>query len=134
MNRRVPQSPIMAEAFQSLGMQAEPLAFPALYSALETGKFDAQENPIATIVPFDKVQKHLSMTGHIYSWAVFIMSKDAWEDLTPEEKTVFVEAARSGGAASRKYAQDAEKKGVETLRGAGMKSLPASTVKPSLRP
>jgi TRAP-type transport system periplasmic protein len=119
---RVPQSPIMVEAFQSLGAQVEPLAFPALYSALETGKFDAQENPIATIVSakFGKVQKHLSMTGHIYSWAVFIMSKEAYEDLTAEEKTAFAEAARTGGITSRKYAQDAEKKGVESLRAAGM--------------
>jgi len=122
---RVPQSPVMVEAFQSLSMQVEPLAFPDLYSALETGKFDAQENPIATIVSarFDKVQKHLSMTGHIYSWAVFIMSKDAYEDLSPEEKTAFAEAARIGGAASRKYAQDAEKQGVETLRAAGMEVI-----------
>ncbi len=119
---RVPQSPIMVEAFQSLGMQVEPLAFPALYSALETGKFDAQENPIATIVSakFDKVQKHLSMTGHIYSWAVFIMSKEAYEDLTAEEKAAFAQAARIGGIASRKYAQEAEGKGIESLRAAGM--------------
>lgn len=119
---RVPQSPIMVEAFQSLGMYVEPLAFPAVYSALETGKFDAQENPIATIISaqFYKQQKYLSMTGHIYSWAVFIMSKDVYEDLTPEERTAFAEAARIGGIASREYAQEAEKKGIETLRSTGM--------------
>jgi TRAP-type transport system periplasmic protein len=119
---RVPQSPIMVEAFQSLGMQVEPLAFPALYGALETGQFDAQENPIGSIVSakFYKVQKHLSMTGHIYSWAVFIMSKETYEDLTAEEKAAFAEAARIGGIASRKYAQEVEGKGIETLRAAGI--------------
>ena len=119
---RVPQSNIMVEAFLSLGAKAEPLAFPALYSALETGKYDAQENPIATIVSarFEKVQKYLTLSGHIYSWAVFIMSKDAYDDLRPEEKEAFTEAARIGGVASRKFAREAERKGVETLRAAGM--------------
>ncbi|MFZ1110101.1 MAG: DctP family TRAP transporter solute-binding subunit [Rhodomicrobium sp.] len=119
---RVPQSPNMVKAFQSLGMQVEPLPFPALYRALETGKFDAQENPIATIVSakFDKVQKHLSMTGHTYSWAVFIISKEAYDDLTTEEKAAFAQAARIGGVASRNYAEEAEGKGVESLRAAGM--------------
>jgi TRAP-type transport system periplasmic protein len=119
---RLPQSPLMVEAAQTLGMRAEQLAFPALYSALETHRFDAQENPIATIISarFDKVQKYLSMTGHIYSWAVFIMSKEAWQELTPEEKIAFMEAARIGGVASRKFAQDAEKQGLDTLRASGM--------------
>ena len=119
---RVPQSDVMVQGFQALGAVAEPLAFPALYGALEAGKFDGEENPIATIVAskFDKVQKYLSMTGHVYSWAVFIMSKDAYEDLSEEERTAFVAAAAAGGAASRKYAADAEKTGVEALRKAGM--------------
>ncbi len=119
---RVPQSPIMVEAFQSLGMQVEPMAFPPLYHALETGRFDAEENPIATIVSnhFEKVQKYLTMSGHIYSWAVIIMSKEAYDELSPEEKAAFAEAARIGGNASRKYAQEIEKQGVEALRAAGM--------------
>jgi len=119
---RVPQSDVMVQGFQALGAVAEPLAFPALYGALEAGKFDGEENPIATIVAskFDKVQKYLSMTGHVYSCAVFVMSKDAYEDLSEEERTAFAAAAAAGGAASRKYAADAEKSGVESLRKAGM--------------
>ncbi len=119
---RVPQSDVMVQGFQALGAVAEPLAFPALYGALEAGKFDGEENPIATIVAskFDKVQKYLSMTGHVYSWAVFVMSKDAYEDLSEEQRAAFAAAAAAGGAASRKYAADAEKSGLESLRKAGM--------------
>jgi TRAP-type transport system periplasmic protein len=119
---RVMQSPTMVEAFQSLGMQVEPLPFPALYGALETRKFDAQENPIATIISSKlyKVQKYLSLTAHTYSLAVFIMSKDAYEDLTPEEKAAFAEAARIGGAVTRKYVQEEETKGIEFLHAAGL--------------
>jgi TRAP-type transport system periplasmic protein len=63
----------MVQGFQALGATADQLAFPALYGALESGKFDGQENPIATIVSakFDKVQKYPTMSGHVYSWAVF---------------------------------------------------------------
>ena len=119
---RVPQSDVMVQGFQALGAAAEPLAFPLLYSALATGKFDGQENPIATIVSakYDKVQKYLTLSGHIYSWAAFIISKDVYDDLSPAERATFVAAAELGGAASRRYAADAEKTGVEKLRQGGM--------------
>ena len=119
---RVPQSDVMVQGFQALGASAEPLAFPLLYSALSTGKFDGQENPIATIVSakYDRVQKYLTLSGHIYSWAAFIISKDVYDDLSPADRAAFVAAAELGGAASRRYAADAEKSGVEKLRQGGM--------------
>lgn len=122
LSMRVPQSDIMLTGFRSLGVKAEPLAFPALYGALQSGQFDGQENPIAVISAshFNKVQKYLTLSGHVYSWAVMVMSKTAWDALDPAERKVFTEAARTAGQVSREAAGRAEREGVDELRKAGM--------------
>lgn len=119
---RVPQSDTMVAGFKALGADAGPLAFPEVYGALQTGKFDGQENPIATIVAskFYQVQKYLTMSGHIYDPAVFLMSKDLYEGMSPADRAAFVEAARLGGEASRRFAAQAEAEGVAFLQQQGM--------------
>ncbi|WFT80820.1 DctP family TRAP transporter solute-binding subunit [Methylobacterium sp. CB376] len=122
LSMRVPQSDVMLAGFRALGVKAEPLAFPALYGALQSGRFDGQENPIAVITAshFERVQTHLTLSGHIYSWAAILIAKPAWEGLSPSEQRAFAEAARAGGEVSREVAGRAEKEGVEALRRAGM--------------
>jgi tripartite ATP-independent transporter DctP family solute receptor len=122
LSMRVPQSDIMLAGFRAFGVKAEPLAFPALYGALQSGRFDGQENPIAVITAshFEKVQTHLTLSGHVYSWAAMIMSKSAWDALGPAEQKAFVEAAKAAGQVSREVAGRAETEGVEALRKAGM--------------
>jgi tripartite ATP-independent transporter DctP family solute receptor len=122
LKMRVPQSPVMLAAFKSLGADAQPLAFPALYGALQTGQFDGEENPLAVIIAthFEKVQKHLTMSGHVYSWAVVIMSPQAWGALSESDRRIFVASAKAGGLVSREVAAEAESRGVEMLKQAGM--------------
>jgi tripartite ATP-independent transporter DctP family solute receptor len=119
---RVPQSDVMVQGFDALGADAHPLAFPEVYGALQTGRFDAQENPIATIVAskFYQVQKYLTLSGHIYDPAAFLMSKDLNDDLSPADRQAFAEAARLGGLASRKFAAEAEANSVAMLQSEGM--------------
>lgn len=119
---RVPQSDAMVAGFDALGADAHPLAFPEVYGALQTGRFDGQENPIATIIAskFYQVQKHLTLSGHIYDPAAFLMSKDLYDDLSPADRQAFVEAARLGALASRKFAAEAEANGIAFLRTEGM--------------
>jgi TRAP-type transport system periplasmic protein len=122
LRMRVPQSDIMLAAFQALGIDVGSLPFPQLFEALRAGKFDGQENPIATIrsAKFDQVQKFLTLSGHAYDPAVFVMSPDAFDELSMQDKMSFQEAARIGAAESRRYASEAEKTGVTVLRQAGM--------------
>jgi tripartite ATP-independent transporter DctP family solute receptor len=122
MKLRLPQSEVMLAGFKALGADAAPLAFPQLYDALQTGKFDGQENPIATILAskFSQVQKYLTLSGHVYDPAIIVMSVDAFDELSPADKEAVVQAAKAGGKASRVYAAEAQAKGVETLKQAGM--------------
>lgn len=119
---RLPQSEVMLAGFKALGADVAPLAFPELYAALQTGKFDGQENPIATILAskFSQVQKHLTLSGHVYDPAVIVMSVDAFDELSPADKEAAVKAANAGAKASRVYAAEAQAKGAETLKQAGM--------------
>jgi TRAP-type transport system periplasmic protein len=122
MKMRVPQSPVMLSAFKAMGADAQPLAFPALYAALQTRQFDGEENPLAVIIAthFEKVQKHLTLTGHVYSWAAIIMSQQAWGVVSEADRRIFVAAAKAGGQVSREAAAQAEVQGVDMLKKAGM--------------
>jgi TRAP-type C4-dicarboxylate transport system substrate-binding protein len=123
MKLRLPQSEVMLAGFKALGADVAPLAFPQLYAALQTGQFDGQENPIATIQAskFDQVQKYLTVSGHVYDPAVIVMSVDAFEELSEGDKEAVIEAAKVGAKASREFAAEAQAKGVAALEKAGMK-------------
>lgn len=122
LTMRVPQSEVLLKGFQALGVEAASLPLPLLFEALRTGKFDGQENPIATIraAKFDQVQKFLTLSGHAYDPAVFVMSPDAFEDLSADDRTSLIEAAKVGGQASREFAARAQDEGVAALQQAGM--------------
>jgi tripartite ATP-independent transporter DctP family solute receptor len=124
---RVPQSQVMLLGFRTLGADASPLPFPQLYGALQAGVFDGQENPIATIrsAKFAQVQKFLTLTGHVYDPAVIVMSSDAHDDLSAEDRAIFIDAAKTGARVSRAFAGEAEIGGVAALKQAGMQVLPS---------
>jgi TRAP-type C4-dicarboxylate transport system substrate-binding protein len=120
---RLPQSDVMMAGFKALGADVSQLPFPQLYGALQSGQFDGQENPIATIQAskFDQVQKYLTLTGHVYDPAIIFMSPDVFDELSAEDKASFTAAAKLAGAASRRFAAAAEAKGIDELTMAGMK-------------
>jgi TRAP-type transport system periplasmic protein len=120
---RVPQSEVMVASFKAIGADVHSLPFPDVYAALSSGSFQAQENPIATIVVanFDKVQRYLCLTGHVYSPAAFLISKHVFERISPEDQSVLRAAGAAGSKASRAYLDKAEKSGLDELRRRGMK-------------
>jgi tripartite ATP-independent transporter DctP family solute receptor len=116
------QNKVHIQAFQSIGIQPTPMAFPELFTALQQGTVDGQENPIPVILSakFAQVQKHLSLTGHVYSPALLIMSPALWNKLSDADKKAFTEAAKAGSAAQRRKVNEDEKVGIDELRKAGM--------------
>ncbi len=116
------QNKVHIQAFQSIGIQPTPMAFPELFTALQQGTVDGQENPIPVILSakFAQVQKHLSLTGHVYSPALLIVSPALWNKLSDADKAAFREAGKAGSAAQRKKVNDDERDGIAQLRAAGM--------------
>jgi tripartite ATP-independent transporter DctP family solute receptor len=122
LKMRVPQSEVEVSSFQALGADPHPLPFMALYEALRSGEFEAQENPIAVIeaAHLYEVQKVLSMTTHIYSAATVIASQDLLDDLTPPQRLALTTCAHQAGAVTRMQAEAAQRDGVARMRAAGM--------------
>ena len=119
---RTMQNDVHILAFETLGALPTPMAWPEVYTALQQGTVDGQENPIPVIVAANlaDVQPYLSLTRHVYSPALFIMSKSVWDGLSETDQQAFVEAARIGAAAVREEVSRVEQSGVAALRGQGM--------------
>jgi TRAP-type transport system periplasmic protein len=105
---RVMQSPVFIETVQQLGANPTPLAFSELYSALETGTVDGQENPFAIIETskFAEVQKYLSLTSHVYNSFVLTASKRWWDKLNATEQAIVRAAAIETREYQRKVNRD----------------------------
>ena len=122
LKMRTMENPVHVAAYKGLGIVTTPMAFPEVFTALQQGTVDGQENPLSVIMAskFDQVQKHLSLTGHVYSPGIFLMSKPAFDKLSAADKTAFLEAAREGAKANRARVDEDDAKGVAELRSKGM--------------
>jgi len=91
---RVMEQPIYIEMIKALGGNPTPMAFGELFTALQQGVVDGQENPAAHIYTarFFEVQKYISLTAHTYSAEPMLVSLAAWNKL-PKELQEKVQAA-----------------------------------------
>ncbi|MBI3079379.1 MAG: TRAP transporter substrate-binding protein, partial [Deltaproteobacteria bacterium] len=80
---RVPGGVWRVRMFRAYGANPSPMAFAEVYSALQSGVMDGQENPFPQIASakFQEVQKYLSLTGHVYTPAYLVVSEDLWRKL-----------------------------------------------------
>jgi tripartite ATP-independent transporter DctP family solute receptor len=119
---RTMENPIHIQAYKGFGLIPTPMAISEVFTALQQGTVDGQENPISSIQgqKFDQVQKHLSLTGHVYSPAVILMNKGQWEKLSAADKQAFVEAAKEAVNVNRARIEDDERNGVSYFRSKGM--------------
>ncbi len=119
---RTMENPVHVAAYKGFGIITTPMAFPEVFTALQQGTVDGQENPLGVIMSakFDQVQKHLSLTGHVYSPCIFLMNKASFDKLSADDKKAFLEAAREGTKANRARVDEDDVKGVTELRAKGM--------------
>ena len=105
-----------------MGARPTPMAFPELFTALQQGTVDGQENPITVIVAtnFWEVQDYLSLTGHVYSPAIVLGSPILLDGLSEEERDWFMQAAAASVDATREEVSRLEREGVALLEANGM--------------
>ncbi|AEC21787.1 putative periplasmic substrate-binding transport protein [Pusillimonas sp. T7-7] len=101
---RVMQNPVFIDMFNALGGSAVPMAWGETFTAVQQGTIDGLEIPLAVIVgnKYYEITKYLSLTGHTYSANLLLMSKRAFNKLTPEQQAQVTEAAKIATAAQRK--------------------------------
>ena len=119
---RVIQSPLFLDTFNALGTNATPMPFTELYTAMEQGAVDGQENPAATILAskFFEVQKHMVLSRHMYSAWVLMMSRKTWDGLSAEEQKIVQDAAREATLYERKTIRAFSETALADLKKAGM--------------
>ena len=119
---RVMQNNVFLESFKTLGANAVPLPFSELFSALETKTVDGQENPFNTILSskFFEVQKYLSVTNHVYSPWIVLVSKKWWDGLSKDEQKVLQDAAIASRDYERKDTREEAGKALADLKAKGM--------------
>ena len=119
---RVPNVPLFVDVWKTLGANPTPMAFSEVFTALQNGTIDAQENPLALIksANFNEVQKFVNKTEHVRSWIYLVISEITWNKLSDADKNAVMEAGKRAQAYEREMFMADEQKLVTELEGKGM--------------
>lgn len=100
---RTMENPMHLAFFKELGANPTPMSWGELYTALQQGTVDAQENPYAMIDDgkFYEVQKYVSETGHVFSYEILIANKKFMEKLPDDLRTLVIDEAQKAIATQR---------------------------------
>ena len=93
---RVPEGKWRVKMFQTYGANPSPMKFSEVFTALQTGVMDGQENPFTQIysAKFQEVQKFLSLTGHVYTPAYLTAGSKKWAALPADVRKILEETAK----------------------------------------
>jgi TRAP-type transport system periplasmic protein len=119
---RTMEAPTHLAIWRAIGANPTPMAWP-IFTALQQGVIDGQENPIAVIYAAkltEAGQKYLSLTRHVYSALVFVANKSFMDNLPAAERKVIMDAARTASLKGRAYIRDNEVKQLAELKASGM--------------
>ena len=116
------ENPVHVAAYKGFGIITTPMAFPEVFTALQQGVVDGQENPLSVIMAakFEQVQKYMTLTAHVYSPALLLMNKASFDKLSPADQKVFLDAAKLAVVATRARVDKDDASGVAELRSKGM--------------
>jgi len=93
---RTPRGKWRVKMFEAYGASPSPLPFSEVFTALQTGVMDGQENPFANIwtAKFYEVQKYLSLTGHVYTPGYPVVGVNKWKTHSPEMRKLLEDTAK----------------------------------------
>ena len=119
---RVPEGKWRVKMFQTYGANPSPMKFSEVFTALQTGVMDGQENPFTQIysAKFQEVQKYLSLTGHVYTPAYVTVGAKKWATLPADVRKVLEDTAKETQAFVYSTAEKEEGDLLGKLRTAGM--------------
>ena len=119
---RVPEGKWRVKMFQAYGANPSPMKFSELFTALQTGVMDGQENPFTQIysAKLQEVQKYLSLSGHVYTPAYLTVGTKKWEALPADVRKVLEETAKETQAFVYQTAAKEENDLLGKLKAAGM--------------
>ncbi|MGD8202102.1 TRAP transporter substrate-binding protein [Ornithinimicrobium sp. W1679] len=119
---RVMENPIQVSIWETLGANPTSMAFGEVFSALEQGVVDGQENPWSTILTsrFDEVQDYGSETRHVYTPFLILIGEEFYDGLSEEDQTLIQEAAVQAAEYQRTISREYDTYAKEELANRGM--------------
>jgi len=121
MKLRTMQVQAHVDFWNSLGCSAEGSPFSELYTNLSTGVFDGEENPIAHIFSqkFYEVQKYITISDHVFTAYVPVMTVDFWDSLSEEKQTIINDAFKEAYNYQMELVEKEEPEELEEMEAAG---------------
>lgn len=123
---RVQENEIHLAAFEELGAQPTPMAWTEALTALQQGVVDAQENPIIVADQYslyESNQEYMTLTGHVYSVAVYMLSKETYEKLPDDLAQIVLEEGQKIGEMQREMIVEMEQESLQTVKDQGMEVI-----------
>lgn len=119
---RTMENPMHIAFFKELGANPTPMSWGELYTALQQGTVDAEENPYAMIDDgkFYEVQKYVSETGHVFSYEILIANKKFMDKLPEDIRKVVVDAGHKAVMTQRESLKKEEAAFKEKVTKAGL--------------
>lgn len=116
-------APAQVKAWESAGAIVTPMDVSELYSAIQQGVVDGQENPLSEIKAqrFYEVQKYMSLTAHVYTPMLFSCSTIAWDRLSAEQQEILLKAAKDAQAEVYRINDANETSLLAEIKAAGVK-------------
>lgn len=122
VNLRMPGTDAWQFLGKALGANPTPMAFTEVYTALQTGAVDGQDNPLPTVVDakFYEVTNQIILTSHLVDLNYIALSKKVWDSLTPDQQAAVQKAADDAAEAGRQAQLKKEEDLVSFLEEQGM--------------
>jgi len=122
VNLRMPGTDAWQFLGRALGANPTPMAFTEIYTALQTGSVDGQDNPLPTVVDakFYEVTKQIALTQHLVDLNYVAFSKSIWDGLTAEQQATVQQAAIDAAESGRQAQLAKEQELVSFLREQGL--------------
>ena len=122
VNLRMPGTDAWQFLGKALGANPTPMAFTEIYTALQTGSVDGQDNPLPTVVDakFYEVTCQIALTSHLVDLNYVAFSKSVWDGLTSEQQATVQEAAEAAAESGRQNQLAKEEELVSFLRENGL--------------
>lgn len=123
---RTQENEIHIAAFEALGAQPTPMAWTEALTGLQQGVVDAQENPAIVADQFslyDSKQKYMTLTGHVYSVAIYMMSEQTYDKLPEDLREIVLEEGAKAGPKQREMIIEMEQESLKTLEENGVEII-----------
>ena len=119
---RTPESPVFIDTFTQLGSIPTAMAVSEVFSSMQLGIVDGQENPSSNFLnnKYGEVNKYYTISHHIYTAEPMMIGIDRWESLSPEIQEALQKAANEACAFEREYSDNVDARNLEEIKAMGV--------------